>query len=137
MNTEHSQSQFNPDDLAKITHKGLHTLSRGSEPRVTSQQLNTLKSQQQAVEQPGVVARRHFEQFLHEVGAAVKGFFAEEQKVVVQCENYGHVMRQAWGGAFPICSDCGIEITSQTRLRSATLCDKDGEAAGGRWKRLM
>ena len=118
--TSRSQSQFNPDELAKLTHQGLHTLKRVDEPKVTHQQLTTLKARQEEESKPAVVARRSFRQLIDAVQSGVSGIFAPRQKKHVQCVEYGHQMRQGWSGVNPVCVDCGAEITTLSMLRGAT-----------------
>jgi hypothetical protein len=118
--TSRSQSQFNPDELAKLTHQGLHTLKRVDEPGVTHQQLTTLKARQEEESKPAVIARRSFRQLLDAVQSGVKGMFAAKPKKNLQCANYGHQMRQGWTGPNPVCVDCGADITTLSMLRGAT-----------------
>src|SRR6185437_182135 len=123
-------SQFDADELARITHRGMHTLKRAKEePRVTHQQLSTLKSQEQEQEKPGVVARRQFEQLVSIVSSSFKGMFAGKTKKVVQCDLYGHMLRQGWSGPYPVCVDCGCEITSMSMVRGSTPVGNDEPAA--------
>jgi hypothetical protein len=115
------ESQFDADELGRITHRGMRSLKRAKEePRVTHQQLSTLKSQENEQDKPAVVARRQFQQLVNAVSSSFKGLFACKTKKVVQCDLYGHMLRQGWNGPYPVCVDCGCEITSLSMVRGAT-----------------
>lgn len=135
MSSQHSE--FDPDVLAKITNRGMRTLSRANEPRISSRQISTLKETEGNEEKPAVVARRKFQHLLAGASAAIGSLFTRKGKKVTQCDNYGHVLLPGWTGEYPSCADCGRQITSFDQLRGSTVKSNEEQTASGRWKRVQ
>jgi hypothetical protein len=128
-------SEFDPEELAKITNRGMRTLSRANEPRISSRQISTLKETEGNEDKPSVQARRQLHQLLDRASAALKALFVRRQRKVVQCDNYGHVLRQGWTGTYPTCADCGKQITALDQVRGACV-KEDSQSTSGNWKRV-
>lgn len=125
------ESEFDAEELAKITHRGLQSLSRGQvEPRVTQEQKKTLRSTQELETKPEVAVKRFFNMLLDSCTTSVKSMFTPKQKHVRQCDLYGHVLKAGWKGDFPVCHDCGVIINDLKMVRGATPKDERGNCNG-------
>lgn len=113
-------SQFDPEELSRITHKGLKPRQKSSEPRVSEENKQTLKQAQQNEDKLSVRITRMFAAFFGSIASAVKGLFTPRAKKVMQCETYGHVMKPGWTGPHPKCIDCGAAILTLDQVRGAT-----------------
>jgi hypothetical protein len=114
------QSEFDPDELNKITHRGLQSLSRSQfEEKQTSEEVSTLKTRQRAEDTFIVKLTRFFARIVDGFASAFKGLFAKPAKKVTQCDNYGHALKPGWTGDRPLCMDCGQAITSLDQVRGA------------------
>lgn len=115
------QSQFDPDELNKITHRGMQKLSRAQfEERVSQEEVTNLKSRQQEEDTLVVQIRRFFLRIIDGVVSSIRALFTPPKKKVVQCETYGHALKPGWTGAHPICTDCGAPILDPKDVRAAT-----------------
>jgi hypothetical protein len=123
MATKRFQSQFDPEDLAKITHRGLNPTSKRTDEqaRVTHQSVESLRTVAQLEETPGVAAKRLMHRFFGGIQEFFSGLVSPAQTKVGQCANYGHVLKAGWHGDFPTCDDCGTRITSLDQVRSSNL----------------
>ena len=124
------RSEFDPDELAKITHRGLKPLSGTNEPTVNAEEVSSLKSASRNEAKTGVQARRLMDLFFGGIASALKGLFARKGKKVTQCQIYGHVPEPKWTGPYPKCTDCGAAITRPDEVRGATPRDQRGKSGG-------
>jgi hypothetical protein len=115
------ESKFDPEDLARITHRGLKPTSKKEKPSVTHQSLESLKTVAKNEDTAEVTAKRWFHRIFGSLSSFFSGLCAGPQRKVGQCENYGHVLKSGWQGDFPICADCGAKITDIAQVRSANL----------------
>jgi len=118
--TRRFDSEFDPAELAKITHKGLQPRSKKDEPSVTHQKIELLKDAQQGEGKLITMIARFFGRIVSGIASSVKGLFAAPKKKQIQCENYGHILKPGWTGPQPICLDCGATISSMEQVRGAT-----------------
>lgn len=121
MATRRFDSQFDPEDLAKITHRGLKPRSKKEEKSVTPESLTSLKTVAQNEQTLSVAIHRVFDRMFGGMSGFFKGLTARPQRKVLQCENYGHVLKAGWHGDFPMCDDCGHKITALDQVRSSNL----------------
>lgn len=129
--TSRFESQFDPDELSKITHRGLQKLDRGQfQERVTQEEIVNLKSRQQSEDTAVVHIRRFFARIWDGIMSALRSLFTPPKKKVVQCATYGHALKPGWTGANPICIDCGAPILSLKDVRGATPRDERKDRAG-------
>lgn len=113
-------SEFDADELNKITHRGLQPRSRVNEPRPTHENFDNLKEVQKGEQKFIVKVARFFAGFFGGIGNTMKGLLTPRAKKVMQCQTYGHVMQQGWTGPHPKCIDCGVAILSLDQVRSST-----------------
>lgn len=118
--TNRFDSQFDPEELAKMTHRGLKPRQHVDSPRVTQQNLNCLKSTQQEEAKLGVSVRRLFARLSDSISGTFKGMLAPPTKKVYQCTTYGHVLKPGWEGERPLCMDCGAVINSLDEVRGSS-----------------
>lgn len=115
------ESNFDPDELAKITHRGLQSLNRrDGEPRMQTGEIVMLKTAQKKEDGPLTAIFRFFQRIIDGFTSGIKALFTPPQKKVMQCQTYGHVMEQGWSGPHPRCVDCGKAILSLDEVRGAT-----------------
>jgi len=115
------QSEFDPDELNRITHRGMKKLSRAQfEERQTTEDVGNLKTKQREEDTPVVVIKRFFMRIVDGVLGLFRALLAPPQKKVVQCDNYGHVLKPGWSGPHPKCMECGAAILSLNEVRGAT-----------------
>jgi hypothetical protein len=121
------ESQFDPDELNKITHRGLQSLSRSQfdENRQTSEHLTNLKARQTKEDTIVVKITRFFARILDGIAGMFRAMLTPPKKKVVQCEQYGHVLKPGWTGAHPKCEDCGAPILSLDDVRKAMPKDQN------------
>ncbi len=118
--TNRFDSQFDPEELAKMTHRGLKPRQRVDSPKVTHQNLSGLKGAQQEEAKLSVSVRRLFARFSDSIGGTFKGLLAPPIKKVYQCTTYGHILKLGWEGERPLCIDCGAVINSPDEVRSSS-----------------
>jgi len=121
MATRRFDSQFDPEDLAKITHRGLKPTGRKEQKSVTPESLTALKTVAQNEQSFAIAIRRVFDRIFGGVAGFFKGLTAGPQRKGGQCVNYGHVLKAGWHGDFPVCEDCGHKITTLDQVRSSSL----------------
>lgn len=123
------ESQFDPEELSKITHRGLKPLSKVNEPKVTQQNIVTLKDAAQEENKLSAKIQKFWGRILIALSNTFKSLLAPPEKKVYQCELYGHVLKGGWSGQYPMCQDCGAQITALDQVRGAT--PKDQRGTGG------
>jgi hypothetical protein len=120
--TNRFDSNFDPDELAKITHRGLQSLSRSpfDDQRVTKEEVVNLKTRQKSEDTVLVHITRFFARIVDGFLSVFRSLLTPPKKKVFQCETYGHVLKPGWTGTRPLCEDCGAQILSLTDVRGAT-----------------
>lgn len=129
--TSRFDSNFDPDELSKITHRGLQKLNRGQfQERVTKEEVVNLKQRQTEEDTALVHIRRFFARIIEGIMTTLRSLLTPPKKKVVQCELYGHSLKPGWTGAHPVCADCGQPILSLTDVRGATPREQRVDRAG-------
>lgn len=93
-----------------------HQISHPGSPRITRDDLKTLKSVETRKPMPALVAWKNFQS---EMQIFFAGLAKTPKKTHNMCQNYGHVIRGKWSSYLPKCADCGITINSPDELRKS------------------
>jgi hypothetical protein len=130
--TNRFDSKFDPDELAKITHRGLNSLSRSQfdDQRVTQEEVVNLKTRQTQEDTIIVHVTRFFARIVEGILSVFRSLLTPPKKKVFQCETYGHVLKAGWTGDRPHCADCGAPILSLKDVRGATPKEQRPDRAG-------
>lgn len=119
-------SQFDPDELNKITHRGLQKLSRSQfDERQSKEHVVNLKARQTKEDSIFVAITRFFARIIEGICGMFRALVTPPNKKVIQCDKYGHVLKAGWTGAHPKCDDCGAPIYSLDDVRKAMPKDQD------------
>jgi hypothetical protein len=113
-----SQSQFDHDELAKITHRGLQPLSKRTGQRLQQENVEGLKTAERNENQASVFFFRLLDRFKGLLSLNL-GDYMNSKKAHTMCKEYGHVISPGWTGAYPKCDQCGAEVRDPTELRKA------------------
>lgn len=79
-------------------------------PRMTHQNIQTLKAGQQKEMRADVAFTQKIIGFFSQLGSIFN--FSGPAKKTTPCDINGHVLPRVWDGEFPRCSHCGKEIRS-------------------------